>query len=187
MYRGGLLAMLGVMASIASGCGSSDEVSMDAPGPCWPVVTPAPTPGAAIRIGTGEMTYEPMPDEPRLVFGPQGGFHIVVHAQVTAIKPGDPANVLDGDNPRTRFRAFFVDTGLPINSIQCGFRVGYKPVADDVYELAASSAVLFDVGVPESQIFGRQVRVVADIIDVDNTYATDEKVVTCREPLGWAN
>jgi hypothetical protein len=156
-------------------------IPIDAPpaGPCWPFDTA--TPGGSIQLGTGD-SFVAMPDEVKVHFGTQLGYDIPVNARVTGMVPGNPNDVLDPINPRTRFRAFFVDTGEPINPAVCPIRIAYEQKPSGDFDLSFASAVLFEVGLPEDQIFGRQVRVVVEIIDNNKLYATDEKVVTCRPP-----
>jgi hypothetical protein len=161
------------------------DAAIDAPkaGPCWPVE--GTTPGGTVQLGGGEGAFVPMGDEINVVYGSQSGFHIPVHARMTGMVPGNPTNVLDPMNPRTRFRAFFVDTGEPLNEGACPVRLAYQPATGAEFDLLRDSAVLFQVGLPEDEIFGREVRVVVELIDATGKYATEEKIVTCRAPPGW--
>jgi hypothetical protein len=154
-------------------------VDMPPPGPCWPVE--GTTPSGVIQLGTGEDFFSPMPDDLPVVFGPQSGYHMPVHARVTGLVPGNPSDVLDPSNPRTRFRAFFVDTGEPVNPAVCPIRIPYEPSGSD-FDLISGTAILFEVGLPEAEIFGREIRIVVEVIDAQRAYATAEKVVTCRPP-----
>jgi hypothetical protein len=183
-----IVAFLGACGDNASPIGgdaATIDASIDAPpaGPCWPV--DGTTTGGTIQLGGGEGDFVAMPDELPVVFGSQNGYHIPVNARMTGMVPGNQTNVLDPINPRTRFGAFFVDTGEPINGAKCPIRLAYKPASDGsaAFDLLVASAVLFEVGLPEDQIFERQVRVVVEIIDHDGTYATDEKVITCKPPM----
>ncbi len=159
---------------------------VDAPAAtCWPIETA--TPRGRIQLGTGYDDFRPMTDELELVWGTQGGFHLEVHARISGLNPGGAVNVLDtldASNPRTMFRAFWVDTGESINDNSCGIRIGYTPSCTAV-DLAKSSAILYEVGLPTSQIFDRQVRIVVEIIDSEGGYAIDEKLVMPRAPQGW--
>lgn len=165
--------------------GDDAAPDIDAPrGPCWPVDNT--TPGGTILLGTGEDAYQPMQDETELVYGPQGGFHVVVNSRISGLSPGNPNDVLDPINPRTRFRAFFVDTGEPINPTTCPIRIGYMASPESgSFDLAIASAILYQVGLPEDMIFDRQLRVVVEIIDGEMHYATAEKLVIPRKPAGW--
>src|SRR5687768_16619171 len=116
----------------ADGSGSTTDPdgSVDAAmqGPCWPFASS--TPRGDVDLGTGMDAYQPMPDEPKLVYGEQGGFHIESRSRIRGLAPGNPADVTSPGNPRTRFRAFWVNTGtpkdgMPINPALCGTRAGY--------------------------------------------------------------
>ena len=155
----------------------------DKPGPCWPIDDSRP--GGTIQLGGGEGAFVPMPDVLPVVFGPQLGFHIPVHARISSMIPGNPKDVTDSSNPRTRFRAFFEDTGLPINEAACPVRIPYKQATATENDLIRDSAVLFELGLPEDQVFGRRVHVIVEVIDDSGKYAKDEKTITCQKPIGW--
>ncbi|MDB4961848.1 MAG: hypothetical protein JWP01_1847 [Myxococcales bacterium] len=167
---------------VVAGC-SDQPGAPDARPPCW--IPEATTPGGSLELGTGEFGFEPMPDPLRVVYGSQGGFHMVVNTRVTGMLAGNPSDVNDPGNPRTRFRAFFVDTGVNVNGAECPIRLAYKPSAGSTQELLVSSAILFEIGYPEHLIFGREIRIEAEIIDAAGTYARDEKTIRCAAPEGW--
>jgi len=184
------LALCGVLAA----CGDNQAPSTDAPldgpdasidasirGPCWPVDTS--TPGGDVELGTGYDAYRPMPDVLHLVYGDQGGYHIEARSRVHGMVAGDPANILNPINPRSRFRAFFMDTGEPINPTVCPVRLAYLPAADgDGLVLAASIEIRFDTSLTTDQIFDKQYRVIVEVIDADGKYAMAEKVITAVAP-----
>ncbi len=166
------------------------EVSADArpSSECWPAAD-APLKGS-IELGTGEGGFEPMPDEVRLVYGPQGGFHIVGHARITGLTPGNLVDPADPSNPTTRFRAIFVDTGESTNpdvsATSCGLRLGYQ-TSGSTATFPSFVEIRYDVALAPSQIFDRDVRVIVEIIDSTGGYARDEKIVTPHEPENWAD
>jgi hypothetical protein len=143
--------------------------------------------GGTLALGTGQ-PFMQMPDPLPTHYGTQNGFDIPVNARITGLQPGNPSDPLDLANPHTRFRAYYVDTGAPIaTGGSCGISVGYAPssTTPGAYELALPSAIEFPVGLPESEIFGRQVYVLAEIIDAAGYYAVEEKLVTLAPPPGW--
>jgi hypothetical protein len=158
----------------------------DAPrGPCWS--TEGSVPRGTITLGTGQMTYKPMPAQQPLEYGPQGGFDIQVNAQMTGLKPGNPSDILDPLNPRTRFRVFFVDTGESINRGVCPYRLAYVPIGGDVFVLQVGTAILYEVCYGSQGILNRDVRVELEILDSDGGYARTEQIVTPIAPVdeGW--
>ena len=180
------------LLTLLVGCGESSPSAVDAmadapdaakAGPCWPI--DGTTMAGTIQLGGGEGAFVPMPDNLPVVYGPQLGFHIPVHARISSMIPGNPADVLDPTNPRTRFRAFFEDTGLAINGVVCPIRLAYKQATATEHDLLRDSAVLFEIGLPEDQIFGRRVHVMVEVIDSSGKYAKDEKTITCQKPIGW--
>jgi hypothetical protein len=156
----------------------------DARGPCWP--TEGLQPRGTIEPGIGDV-FQPMPDDVPLFYGAQGGFGLMVHARMTGLQPGNPTDVLDPSNPRTRFRTFFVDTGEPTNEGGlCPFRVAYVPDGDG-YVVRNSLALVFNVCWGSQGLFGRRLRIDLEIIDADGGYAKTEKIVTLTAPTeaGW--
>src|SRR5688572_30767067 len=135
MYPTAMWRAVAVLMSTATGCGNDpgatgdasvdpDAAMIDAPrGPCWPA--DGRTPRGTIELGIGETAFIPMPDEVYVEYGPQGGFHVPVHARVTSMMPGNPMDVLDPGNPRTRFGVTFLDTGVPITPSPCPLRLAY--------------------------------------------------------------
>lgn len=183
-----------LLCACGNGGGTGVDAAADGPdepadsrpsGPCWSIE------GSQLRgtitLGTGQDSYLPMPDTLPLVYGPQGGFHLEVHAQVEmpGFTPGNPSNILDPSNPRTRFRAFFVDTGLSINRGVCPSRLAYFPSGSDVYVLRTGTGLLYEVCYGTQTIFGRPVRVVVEILDASGGYATHEQIVTPVKPVDW--
>lgn len=167
------------------------------PGPCWPVA--GTTPGGSVKLGA----YQPftsMPDEVELEYGPQGGFHIPVNALITGIPPGTPSCLFDPQNPRTRFRGYYVEdvpkppetpayhAGEEMNgAISCPIRIAYRESGTPgTFELVGKTGVLFAVGIDEYKyIFGQKIRVEVEVIGANGEYARDEKIVIARPPANW--
>ena len=102
-----------VLASCGEDAPAPHCPPVDDPEMCWPDLVTFPQ-GTA-TLGTGRAAFEPMPDELPLEYGPQGGFDLVGNARMTGFYPGNPDNLLDPYNPRTRIRAFFDDTNVPLD------------------------------------------------------------------------
>jgi hypothetical protein len=184
-----------VAAALITGCGDDDGpggTDSDAAPVCAPLTDDdecfpieASHPEGTVEIGTGIDEWRPMEEEERTTYGIQGGFHFDVHARMSGLAPGNPSNVLDDCNPKTRFRAFFED-GTHINSGgECPIRVGYAQEDGGDYVLSRPLAVLFDTCLVGDDIFGRRYRIVVEVIDSEGRYATDETMVTALPPGGW--
>lgn len=172
------------LAACDGGDASPVDASVDAyiPGPCWPMDTT--TPGGTIELGTGLSSYRAMPDMLPLVYGDQNGYHIEARARITGLEPGDPLEVTKPTNPRTRYQAFFVEDGRAIDQpVFCPTRLGYAPAADgNGFTSAFYYEVRFDVGYVGADIFGKQFRVVVEVIDSAGKYAKAEKTITALPP-----
>lgn len=178
---GGAIGCGGPASHADDGGDDVADASIDSPKsrPCW---LDTYTPAGSIKLGTGANQYIPMPDHIALEFGTQLGYDIPVHAEMMGLMPGNPIDTLDPANPHTRFHGFFVDTGDPVNPGRCGTSLGYKPAAGGAFDLVTGAAVIFDNSLTATDLMGRQVRVVVEIIDAAGNYATDEKIVTCDIP-----
>jgi hypothetical protein len=176
-------------------CGQRDEPPLEidaaqlepdaSSGPCWP--TEGLQPRGTIEPGIGDQ-YQPMPDEVPLFYGAQGGFGMRVHARMTGLVPGNPSDILDPSNPRTRFRTFFVDTGLPTNEGGlCPFRHAYVPDGNGGYVVQTGLALVFNTCWGSQGLIGNPIRVELEIIDADGGYARTEKIVSPIAPTedGW--
>ena len=185
-WRFGVLLTLG--AALCA-CGDDAPATVDAPTddadapdapPCWELVDPIPK-GVGI-LGTGYDQFESMPTDLPLEYGPQGGFNLVANVRMQGLAPGNPANVFDPSNPRTRIVAYFADTGVQISG-NCPFHVGYKPVDATTYEFNSGVPVIFETCWGAEHLIGRQLRVKLEIYDSANGYVTDERVVTAAAPI----
>lgn len=153
------------------------------PNDCFPI--DGSHPGGTIELGTGFDGWRPMGLEERISYGIQGGFHFDVHARISGLEPGDPDNSLDSCNPRTRFRAFFEDGTHISPGGQCPLLLGYTQENGD-YVLAAGPLQLqFDTCLRSDDLFGREFRIVVEVIDKEGRYAMDEQMVTALPPFAW--
>jgi hypothetical protein len=151
-------------------------------GPCWPIDTS--TPGGEVEVGTGVDAYEPMPDSLPLVYGEQMGYHITARARMRGMNPGPrPSDVLSQLNPRSKFNAIPLDTGVPISNTPCPYRIFYEPAPDgDGDVLPAYIEIRFDTSLVLADIVDKQYRVIVEVIDADGKYAKAEKVITAIAP-----
>jgi hypothetical protein len=140
--------------------------------------------GAAI-LGTGIDAFEPMPDMLPLEYGPQGGFDLVANVRMSGFAPGNPQNILDPGNPRSRIRAFFADTNVPLNYFAtCPFRTGYVPSGDRDYDyqLAQGAGIVFEICWRSDRLIGQRIRIELELMDDCGGYTTDTKIVTAAPP-----
>ncbi len=181
-------ALAGVMGA---GCGEDPAGTPDGmpepdgpPGPCWPDQPPPPQGGTAV-LGTGRDGFEPMPDELPLEYGAQDGFMLITNVRMSGFVPGNPQDVLDPKNPRTRVRAYFDDTNEPLNYyITCPFRTAYVPDGAE-YRLIEAVPIVFETCWRSVHLFDRKVRIELEVLDGTGAYATDVKVVTAVRPTGF--
>ncbi|MEJ7599675.1 MAG: hypothetical protein WKG01_17340 [Kofleriaceae bacterium] len=160
-------------------------IDIDAPpsGPCWPDLVHVPKGSAT--VGTGRDGFESMPEDLPLDYGNQDGFMLIANAKMTGFDPGNPNDNYDARNPRTRIRAYFDDTGVPLNfDAHCPFRYPYLPAGSSEYALTQSIAVIFEVCWRSTHLFDKRIRVEMEIMDNEGGFTTDVKVVTARAPLG---
>lgn len=149
-------------------------------GPCWPDATS--TPPGMLTLGTGRDTFEPMPSTLPIAYGTQDGYMFIANARMSGIDPGNSKDILDPRNPRTRIRAYFADSGLPLNRFAedaCPFRTAYKDVGNGEYELIQMIGVVFDTCWRSGNLVGKQFRIEAELFDAAGTvYASDSRVIT---------
>lgn len=147
---------------------------------CWPDVTRVPH--GSVSLGTGRDAFEPMPDVLPLEYGPQNGYDFMVNVRMTGFDPGNPDEILDPSNPRTRIRAFFADTNVPLAfSANCPTRTAYARSSTGDYELGGT-AVVFETCWRSDRLFGKQIRIELELLDDCGHYASDTKTVTAAPP-----
>ena len=152
-----------------------------APKPCW-TDEPRDVRGTAV-LGTGRGGFEAMPATLPLEYGTQDGFNLVAQVRMTGFEPGNPTNILDPANPRTRIRAYFDDTNVPLNFYaKCPFRSGYVPSPGGGYELVEGVAVIFETCWRADNLIGRPIRIELELLDDAGAYATDVKTAIAGAP-----
>jgi hypothetical protein len=181
-----IITAAALTGAIGTGCGDPEDVVPEPdgpPGPCWPDQPMTPQGGAAV-LGTGRDGFEPMPETLPLEYGAQDGFMLVTNVRMSGFEPGNPQDVLDPKNPKTRVRAYFDDTNVPLNYYShCPFRTGYVPDGAE-YRLVEAAPAVFETCWRSVHLFGKRIRVELEILDDSGNYATDVKVVTAAPPTG---
>jgi hypothetical protein len=187
-FRRDLYLALASVAALACGCDNAsatgdagfDDAPPDA-GPCWPSVGESAR--GAIEIGTGRGSFETMTDPLPIEYGLQDGFDLVANIKMSGLAPGDPSDFLDPDNPRTRVRAYFAATNVPLNFYaQCPFRNGYVPTGDGKYTWRSGLAIVFETCWRAQHLIGQQVRIDAELVDRDGYFAKSSVTVTLAPP-----
>ncbi len=162
--------------------GGSDSADANVPSaPCWP--GPLRTTKVSATLGTGREGFEDMPQELPLEYGTQDGYNLVAHVRASGIFPGSQGNHFDPVNPRTRIRAFFDESNVPLNYYsKCPFRNWYVPTANGEYELFEAVPIIFETCWRPMHLFGKRIRIELDVVDDTGAYATDVKIVTAVAP-----
>ena len=161
------------------------DAQIDAPpsGPCWPELVH--TPKGSATLGTGHDGFQPMPDDLPLEYGIQDGFMLIAQARMSGFAPGNSSDVYDPANLRTRIRAYFDETDVPLNFYAyCPHRYPYVAAGSSEYELYEEIQIIFEVCWRSTHLFDKRIRVEMELMDNDGGFATDVKVVTARAPLG---
>src|SRR5690349_19261281 len=177
------------IALMIGGCGGARE-SVDAgpmctaqvdPAECWPDLVHVPQ--GTVTLGTGRAAFEDMPEMLPLEYGTQGGFDLVANVRMTGFFPGNPENIVDPSNPRTRIRAFFDDTNVPLDAFsRCPTRTAYVPSSAGGYEFPAGVGVVFELCWRSDRLFGKRIRIELELMDDCGGYASAVKVVTAAPP-----
>lgn len=183
-----------VIAAALVACGDDQPGGPDAdagtadaapakPKACWPDAIRMPK-GSAV-LGTGRNGFEAMPDVLPLEYGMQAGFNLLAHVRMTGLTPGNPRDLFDPSNPRTRIRAYFADTPLPVPLnyyAHCPFRSAYVASDGGGYELVEAVPVIFETCWRSEHLFGKRIRIELEILDDSGGYTTDVKFVTAAPP-----
>ena len=126
-----------------------------------------------VRLGTGEIEFEPLEDGDDLVviFGPQGGYHVLGSFQGAGFEAGDPHDLSDPSNPIVRFELWDGARQLaPFASFQQGL-----DEEDGVMEMLGRFVLLaID---DDDEIVGGQARFTVVVEDASGTLWEDDKTV----------
>lgn len=127
MLRSGVRALLCVALCLVA-CGGESPPSADPTiGRCTVL---EPTPGVTAEIGTGNVDFEPLTagQSVQIETGVQGGYHVIAHARITGMAPGDAAEPGSSSNPETTFCAFRMADGAAIHlQPTTPLFLGYEP------------------------------------------------------------
>lgn len=181
MHRSRFLhGALGASLLLAA-CGGDDGQPVDAApgGPCWPLDA---KPGGQVELGTGDLTFMPMPDVLSFISnGSQSDPYLQVHSRIRGLPPGDANDILDPHNPKTKVSAFIGELNLTLG-VECPASLGYMAsdeagVFDMVHSLRIGLGTL-----PYEQVSGKQARITIEVVG-NGLYAMDSKMVTLMTPF----
>lgn len=144
-------------------------------GPCWPLNA---EPGGEVQLGTGDISFEPLPGELVIVRdGSQSDPFIQLHSRVRGLPPGNPKDIFDPRNPKTKVSAVIGELGLTLG-YECPASIGYVPAPEGgAFDLLRSLRLGFGT-FPIDDAVGKQARVTIEVVGSNGVYARDEKMVT---------
>jgi hypothetical protein len=161
----------------ACGVSSGPVLPME---PCWPVDV---TPGGQVELGTGDITFEPLPDTLEIITSSaQSDPFVNVHARIRDLPPGNPCDIFDPHNPRTKVRLVVNGLTFPMG-VDCPATLGYTAARGEpgAFDLVSSLHVGFGDTKPD-QVSGMQAQITVEVVGSDGRYAKDEKLVTLMAP-----
>jgi hypothetical protein len=165
---------------VLASCSDNGNIKLDG-GPCWPL--PA-TPGGQVELGTGELAFQPMPDTLQLTrSGAQRSAYIPINARIRGMPPGNPDDLLDPKNPKTKVSAVLVETGAPLGlAVDCPASMPYvaagEPGAYDMlHDLQINLATIDPM-----DLDSKQATLTVEVVGADGRYAIDQKIVTLIVP-----
>ena len=176
-----IVALVLAITACSGGGASGTDAAIDAfvPGPCWPEAT---TPHGSVVLGTGYSAFEPMPENLVLEYGVQDGYNFVANVRMTGFDPGNPNDVLDPKNPRTRIRAFFEEGNVPLNFYaSCPVRLSYVASGGE-YVMQTGVPIIFETCWRSDNLIGKRIRIDLELADSQGRIATDSKIVTAAPP-----
>jgi hypothetical protein len=163
---------------LLASCGDNGSPVVDA-GPCWPLKA---TPGGQVELGTGDIDFEPMPDMVPIISNTsQSDPYLQVHSRIRGLPPGDPRNLFDPRNPKTKVSAVIPELGLVLGmGIDCPATLGYVASPEPgAFDLSPHSLrVGFGFGFSVDQASGKQARITIEVVGSNGLYAQAEKLVT---------
>lgn len=150
-----------------------DPNAPDARTPCYSGGG-TPTAGAEVELGIDLAGFVVLneDDEISLHRGNQGGHHIFVKSRIHGLSPGDPDQPPES-NPATWFRAFTED-GDDVTVRPCSYPLPYELDAEGEYVLPRYEILQIENRVVPD-IYGRRLRITAEVMDGEGRYARDEE------------
>jgi hypothetical protein len=177
----GALGALGALSTslLLAACGGNASPAVDA-GPCWPL---SATPGGQVEIGTGDLTFEPLPATLNIITSSaQSDPYVLVLPRIHDLPPGNPDNILDPGNPKTMINLVVNGLTFPMG-VDCPASRPYVAVPGMPGTFDMDQAIhvgFFDT--PLDQVSGMQGRLTVEVVGSDRRYAKDEKLVTVMAP-----
>jgi hypothetical protein len=169
---------------LLAACGGDERPAVDA-GPCWPLNA---TPGGQVELGTGDISFEPMPNVLPIINNlSQSDPYLQVQSRIHGFPPGSPDDAFDPRNPKTKVSAEIPELGLVLNpEITCPASLGYvASPAPGAYDLVHSLRLGFR-SFPVDQASGKQAHITIEVVGSNGLYAKDEKLVTLMTMSGAA-
>ena len=173
------LACLVVLAA----CGDDGtQVKLDG-GACWPLT--AAIPGGQVELGTGTIAFEPIPDTFAITRngGAQASANIPIMARIHGMPPGNPDDLFDVKNPKTKVSAVLVATGAPLGvQVPCPASLPYVASGTTgVYDMLHDLAIDLSMTLPED-VDHKQATITVEVVGSNGLYAMDQKTVTLTLP-----
>ncbi len=168
-----------LLSTLAFGCGGDPHQTTPDAGACWPLTS---TPGGSVALGTGDLTFTPMPDTLAVTRnGSQSDPYLPILARMAGLAPGDPHDALDPTNPHTKITGVIADLGLTLG-VECPASIGYVAAngVADTFDLA--HALRIGLGTTTlASVDGKTIDITVEVVS-GGLYAKDEKLVTLTVP-----
>lgn len=161
------MCLLGLLGLIACGHGTEDTATTS-------TVTYAPE----ISLGTGEIEFEHVDDggSVYLVYGPQGGYHLLGSVRTRGIDAGDPTDLSAPNNPTLTFSVVWNEAEMVMSApITQGMDAMTDTDAEWTHEMVGRFAIL-DI-TTDADIAGQTVLFGVSVEDSDGIVYTDTKSV----------
>jgi hypothetical protein len=130
-----------------------------------------------VELGTGDVTFEPLPDTLSIMTGNQSDPFLEVHSRIQGIPPGDPLDILARDNPKTKVTIAFLDLDLKIGLV-CPASLGYvSSSVTDSFDLVHSLRIGFGTFAVAQSANGKQAHITLEVVGDNGLYARDDKTV----------
>jgi hypothetical protein len=171
--------VLGASALLAA-CGGSTETIPDAyEGPCWPLPS---KPGGQVELGTGDISFETMPAMLAITKNAsQSDPFLEVHARIRGMPPGNPNDIFDPRNPRTKASGRIEELNLTLG-VECPASLGYVSAPESgAFDMIHSLRLGFGA-LPLEQVDGKQAVITIEVVGSNGLYAMDTKTVTVMNP-----
>jgi hypothetical protein len=140
---------------------------------------------ADVLLGTGEAEWVPLHDgdEIEVVFGPQGGFHVLGAIRIAGLDAGNPDLLGDPRNPTVAFDFAVGDESLLLSgSFTQGIERAPEDAAPFTHELVGRRVIL-DID-DEDPLIGEEATLDVTVADVDGASASCSlRLVAAKHPF----